>query len=372
MTTKNNGNKELEQTQPGVIPPAPPPPPLPQANSGGLKRLLAAPATQKKPSVKNDTAVSRDDLLKELQSGVRLRPTVQQAPLSEKPSAPHGDYRAELAARFKKGVKLNNAAERVLNTKKENLSPQELHLQALKQGVKLRPTSERKSPTTPVAQTVKEISLARPVPQPTNKASPISETNKAQSVARKPTMNPVVHEANDPLSALAFLKRFNLPPKAKESIRIIENDYLQRDKKINVLPPANASEKNLKEFLFDLRAELKKRTIDQEAILDFFDKLRDAKGGFAKIHSPMSLYERFMCFFSFNKGVDNNHFTHTNTYQKAVKMLKAAYIKKMDPCAPEDARAQQLIDYVRGNSPVHYSKTSTRVEVEKIRAINRQ
>lgn len=76
------------------------------------------------------------------------------------------------------------------------------------------------------------------------------------------------------------------------------------------------------------------------------------------------MWDRVRLFFKSSvSGQGENNFWHTATYQKAVKLLKEAYVARgVSDLSDQDQQkeANDFIDYVRGNSPVHFSKTSTR------------
>lgn len=117
-------------------------------------------------------------------------------------------------------------------------------------------------------------------------------------------------------------------------------------------------------LLCDIEKYLQGPTISQEDILNLFLEMKKRDGKYAVIHQQRHAYlDKFRLFFKRNVNADESYFWHTAEYQKAVKMLKDAYlINPLKAGYRRYADEQSLIDYVRGNAPVHFSKTSTRAK----------
>lgn len=121
---------------------------------------------------------------------------------------------------------------------------------------------------------------------------------------------------------------------------------------------------NKKDFLEQLEAKLKDQSFSRVDILDLFAEMKKQQGAYSYIHQQRNLrWDNIRLFFKsrvLGQGEDN--FWHTATYQKAVKLLKIAYVERKDDQSDNarHAEAMALVDYVRGNSPIHFKKTSTR------------
>ncbi len=106
----------------------------------------------------------------------------------------------------------------------------------------------------------------------------------------------------------------------------------------------------------------------REDLLDLFNEMRERNGSFGFIHKQENpSWDRFRLFFKKNRnGPEDENFWHTQTYQTAVKLLKEKYLalapleNREDGEASDQADENAFIDYVRGNSAVHWSRTSTR------------
>jgi hypothetical protein len=126
----------------------------------------------------------------------------------------------------------------------------------------------------------------------------------------------------------------------------------------------NASSKE--DFLRILEEKLKEQAFTRGYILDLFSQLKKRDGDYRYIHQQRNpMWDKVRLFFKshvYGYGQDENKFWHTATYQKAVKLLKDAYVARVDDESGNNRQveANVLIDYVRGNSPVHYRETSTR------------
>ncbi|OGV40715.1 MAG: hypothetical protein A3F46_02005 [Legionellales bacterium RIFCSPHIGHO2_12_FULL_42_9] len=128
-----------------------------------------------------------------------------------------------------------------------------------------------------------------------------------------------------------------------------------------------AGDKNSKKaFLKKLREHTESSTGNQ--ILAIFKELRKINGQFKNIHQERNRkWDR--CFLFFKRKANNEtNFWHTKTYQEAIKILKNSYVKKIKAETQDInqlALGQELIDYVRGNSPIHHENTSTRKNLKK-------
>lgn len=119
---------------------------------------------------------------------------------------------------------------------------------------------------------------------------------------------------------------------------------------------------NEKAFLRELKIKLEKNCVTRDDILVFFDQIKNPKGIYEEIHKQKHRkWDWFRLLFKSrrNPGEGEKYFWHTDTYQKAVKLLKDAYLSK-PPSAIPNSKADTFIDYVRGNSPYHPKKTSAR------------
>lgn len=118
-------------------------------------------------------------------------------------------------------------------------------------------------------------------------------------------------------------------------------------------------------FLIELATKLNKDSCSRSDILDLFAEIKKKNGLYYYIHQQRHpQFDRFRLLFKSsvtNQNEDN--FWHTATYQHAVKLLKQAYIAKGPSDQSDSLRAPEanaLIDYVRGNSPFHFTRTTTR------------
>lgn len=125
--------------------------------------------------------------------------------------------------------------------------------------------------------------------------------------------------------------------------------------------------KNKIDFLIELEGQLKKQILTRSDILYLFSEIKKKNGTYQFIHQQRNpLLDKFRLFFKSNvRNQDEPNFWHTATYQKAVKMLKEAYVKlKTDTSDRQrEVEANAFIDYVRGNAPIHRDYTSTRMEL---------
>jgi len=81
-----------------------------------------------------------------------------------------------------------------------------------------------------------------------------------------------------------------------------------------------------------------------------------------QIHEQKNIFwDSFSLFFKANRNGPDDDFWHTKTYQKAIKLLKNAYLAL--PAMENNHRVAEenyFIDYVRGNAMRPYPQTETR------------
>jgi len=121
---------------------------------------------------------------------------------------------------------------------------------------------------------------------------------------------------------------------------------------------------NKQDFLSALKFKLENQRLSRAVILDLFAEMKNPHGPYAFIHAQRHpSFDRFRLLFKSEvRGQNEQNFWHTKTYQTAVKMLKNAYINAQDELPPARKDEENaFIDYVRGNSVMHCSSTSTRV-----------
>ncbi|MCX7115518.1 MAG: hypothetical protein NTW08_06395 [Gammaproteobacteria bacterium] len=169
-------------------------------------------------------------------------------------------------------------------------------------------------------------------------------------------------------------------PQHNSSVRVEPGRQLKRHQSIdsrspwalNAMSPAAQLQagihipeqcKDKTQFLRHLRIQLEKTGITCDMLLNFFTELKQPTGQYSYIHQQKHpIRDRILVFFKSRKNENEVNFWHTETYQKAVKLLKAAYIKtKHAGSLPSKLSDEDLlIDYVRGNSITHFKQTSTR------------
>jgi hypothetical protein len=116
-------------------------------------------------------------------------------------------------------------------------------------------------------------------------------------------------------------------------------------------------------FLDEIQKYAELKTTKRVDILDLFNKLKDRNGQYRFLHKPdHERLSQFLVFFKSNvNGADEKNFWHTASYQKAVKILKTAYLAKTDLVLDNrQADEKVFIDYFRGNAVVHIGRTATR------------
>ena len=122
----------------------------------------------------------------------------------------------------------------------------------------------------------------------------------------------------------------------------------------------NASSKE--DFLKALEAKVKEQSFTRADILDLFSQIKKRDGNYSYIHQQGNpMWDRVRLFFKSSvSGQGENSFWHTATYQKAVKLLKEAYVARGVSDLSDQDRQQEanaFIDYVIFN-PVSYSHTN--------------
>jgi len=125
---------------------------------------------------------------------------------------------------------------------------------------------------------------------------------------------------------------------------------------------------NKQDFLFALKFKLLDQRLTRADILDLFAEIKNPHGPYAFIHAQRHpSFDRFRLLFKSEvRGQNEQNFWHTKTYQTAVKMLKNAYINMQDELPPARKDEENaFIDYVRGNSVMHCSSTSTRASLRQ-------
>lgn len=147
---------------------------------------------------------------------------------------------------------------------------------------------------------------------------------------------------------------------------VILEDQLTLSPRISpedVLLDINAHSKE--DFLRVLKVKLQDQAFTRANILDLFSQIKKRDGEYSYIHEQRHPnWDRIRLFFK--SSIPNQKeadFWHTATYQKAVKLLKEAYVARGSSDRTDEDRAMEadaFIDYVRGNSPFHAKQTSTR------------
>ncbi|OGT35607.1 MAG: hypothetical protein A3F11_00265 [Gammaproteobacteria bacterium RIFCSPHIGHO2_12_FULL_37_14] len=120
------------------------------------------------------------------------------------------------------------------------------------------------------------------------------------------------------------------------------------------------------DFLNQLENKLRQTIFTRANILDFFEEIKKRDGTYSHIiHQQRNpKWDRIRLFFKTqrNPSDEEHYFWHTATYQKAIKLLKKAYVERTNDLSHlgRQEEANAFIDYVRGNSPIHSKNTSTR------------
>ena len=133
--------------------------------------------------------------------------------------------------------------------------------------------------------------------------------------------------------------------------------------RIHANAPFSITASNKKEFLVNLQNALKDPKISRANLLDFFAEIKNPTGAYQLIHEQKNpTFDRIRLFFKSAKNPNEKNFWHTATYQKAVKLLKEAYLNKVGDESDKDRQndANAFIDYIRGNAPIHTKHTTTR------------
>lgn len=162
------------------------------------------------------------------------------------------------------------------------------------------------------------------------------------------------------------------PPQAREAedlsnaVPPLASDIVaQPDNNVHKPPKLVINVTDKASFLTDLALKLSNPALSRADILDLFAQIKTKDGNYRLIHEQRHpSWDRFRLFFKSSvAGQNEANFWHTATYQQAVKLLKQAYVARGAGDQSEHARQQEahcFIDYVRGNSPFHYTVTSTR------------
>ena len=144
--------------------------------------------------------------------------------------------------------------------------------------------------------------------------------------------------------------------KAMEAVRVLLAEIIRRSYPVD----------GKKEFLKALETCLNHEKMTQKQIIILFQSLKDPQGIFENVHKQKNPnFDRARLFFTANRNKELK-FWHTTTYQKAVKLMKEAYLRKrlehptVEISQEEQQSEQELIDYIRGNAPFHFSETTTR------------
>ena len=145
------------------------------------------------------------------------------------------------------------------------------------------------------------------------------------------------------------------------------NDYEIKNHDENIIY-IDAKNKSDTEILNRIDYEIKiRQEMNKNEILDLFAELKKRDGKYAFIHQQRNpTWDRFRLLF---KSACNHEkdFWHTASYQNIVRKLKEAYVSKKNDRSAEHRLGEEnaLIDYVRGNSIVHYSSTCTRATLQR-------
>lgn len=149
-----------------------------------------------------------------------------------------------------------------------------------------------------------------------------------------------------------------------------DNDDLMQLMRCVVITPSFSKlpqQKRMDHFIDALEIFIKHTTPSRAQIFMMFEEMKKPKGQFAFIHKPdYPTLSKFLLFFKSNRNIKEDYFWHTQTYQKAVKILKEAYLKQVNSYLTANIeKGDCFIDYVRGNSPVHWSETTTRKQLDE-------
>jgi GTPase SAR1 family protein len=199
--------------------------------------------------------------------------------------------------------------------------------------------------------TIKNIKEQNRINQQLNQIKQIAEKNNASLIKTSAQNNGNVDDAFRSVVAKALNQ--NPEPSLTKAPPIKSNTTIQ------------ANTKN--DFLAQLKTKVDQECFTRADILDLFTEMKKPNGIYAYIHQQRNpMWDQMRLFFKASVPTQNeDNFWHTSTYQKAVKMLKEAYIARNEDetCQERQPEVNQFIDYVRGNSPMHYSQTSTRQSI---------
>lgn len=197
-----------------------------------------------------------------------------------------------------------------------------------------------------------------------NKINQFAQENSMQLISTSVQIKSTVTNAFESVARKVLNKRQEI---AIAEIPPIESNTTIEEANTSLEPNTTIQANTKDDFLTQLKTKVEQERFTRADILDLFAEMKKPNGTYAYIHQQRNpMWDRMRIFFKAsvpNQNEDN--FWHTSTYQKAVKILKEAYIArdKDETCQERQPEVNQLIDYVRGNSPIHYSQTSTRLSI---------
>lgn len=175
--------------------------------------------------------------------------------------------------------------------------------------------------------------------------------NQPDSNGLTPLMHAVSNNPSNPEVVKSLLKQgADVAAKSKKHLTVF---------KIAKNPEIIKLLKSHKKILLEeLSSEAK--NADRNKILDLFAEVKKRDGKYKNLHLLSNpKWDHFRLGFMSKRNGEN--FWHTDSYQQAVGLLKNAYINSATTVANDrKGEADQLIDYIRGNKPIHIGKTATR------------
>jgi hypothetical protein len=119
------------------------------------------------------------------------------------------------------------------------------------------------------------------------------------------------------------------------------------------------------EAKLDIMQESPANRLNRSDIIAIFNELKNPNGKYEFIHEQRhSGWDSLR--FKFKSGRESGqgeaNFWHTATYQKAIKLLKQAYVARLHDGLGNVSEADHnaIIDYVRGNTAFKPAQTATR------------